>query len=657
MSGINNSKKNDAGNLLPQRRPRLGKYIALAIMLHVVFVIVHIYLTQREPEDRSEEKIPAVKVVPVSPQKNDLLRHQAETPSAASIRMTGRSMRPPRLMSLPNKDSFTSPPPRLERSPMNRVIHSTTSNLTDALATSEGYSDSNSTREMEAWPEKQIAQRDMQFAPLSTSLSTVPSPKKPVKPSKSLPITSWKQMVGLAEPFQSPVKRTQETEFAAPARSPAMHPEPSQLSETSSIIPPQHRPFSPPQPRLINIDKITQPIIFSKISTERDQDGDSEKMPPVATSLSFPKDFPEVLQADRPARSFQTGKLPKIIQKINLSQDTIRAAVRFETAEKATYLNSEMVWQKTPERLPPLSNYAPLLPELPRLIEEHLADGVKRLTRPALQNYSEPMVRILAKNLTYRDLGLESEATKFLSGLVKAEIEKQDGVELLSPADVTRNPHIVIEGEMWDDSDEIKLRLWSMDQESDRKISAADLSFRRKMVPDKVEIQPPSGENLNMIQRMVELMNQHFPHGGDFQLGVWPDKGLDAVYLEGESLMVYIRPEKDAYLHVDYYQIDGKVVHLLPSKQESNYIKGGNVYIIGDPKSGGYEFKVSEPLGEELLVVVASQNPLGAIAHDLIEPAEPYITRLSDSLARQRKKTLMAGSHYIILTKKQELPK
>jgi len=119
-------------------------------------------------------------------------------------------------------------------------------------------------------------------------------------------------------------------------------------------------------------------------------------------------------------------------------------------------------------------------------------------------------------------------------------------------------------------------------------------------------------------------------------------------------LMVYILPEKDAYLHVDYYQIDGKVVHLLPSQDESNYVKAGDPYIIGDPKSGGYEFKVSDPFGEELLVVVASQNPLGTIAHNLIEPAEPYIKRLADSLGRQRKKTLMAGSHYIVLTKKRE---
>ena len=419
----------------------------------------------------------------------------------------------------------------------------------------------------------------------------------------------------------------------------------------------QYRPFSQPQTRPVNADKILQPPIFSEESNGSARDAKSEKKPSAAASLPFPEGLTADLQAGKPSRLLQPGKLPAISQKENLSREQTIGAVRIETTEKATYLRLKTVWQKEPELSPPLSNYAPLQPELPQLIEDHLADVVKRLIQPALQKYSEPMVRILAKNLTYRDLGLESEGTKFLSGLLKAEIEKQDGVELLSPADVSRNPQIVIEGEMWDHSDEIKVRLWSLDRGSGRRISTADLSFQRKMVPGKVEIQPPSGKNLSMIQRMVELMKQNFPRGGDFQLGVWPDKGLDAVYLEGESLMVYILPEKDAFLHVDYYQIDGKVVHLLPSQDESNYVKAGDPYIIGDPKSGGYEFKVSEPFGEELLVVVASQNPLGAIAHGLIEPAEPYIKRLAKSLARHRKKALMAGSHYIILTKKQDLEK
>ena len=771
MSGIKNSKKNDAGNLLPQRRPRLGKYIALAVILHVAFVIVYLYFTQREPKKQSEVKSPPVRVVPLSPKKKELHRNQDESPSAPSFSSASRPMTPPKLMSLPNGDNSISPPGRLNSPPMEKFIHSTKPNLITAPPRRGDFSNKKAAREMEAWPDKQIAQKDMRFALLSGSHFTAPSPEKPAQLPEPLLTSGLKESIGLLKPVQSLAKHRQDTAIVDPVRSPAKHPElylpekkqllpirrenrpvhieqalpsrnqmalinerkpetqllvrqpimpvtfksispkqrdlslppkihtvapgkptlksfavqmlaaspagpestdgaaarkrinPTDIqtlalrAEIRPVAPLQHRPFSQPQTRLVYADKILQPLIFSEESSGSARDWRSEKKPSAATSLPFPKDLAADLQTRKPSRLLQPGKLPAISQKANLSRERTIGAVRIETTEKATYLRPKTVWQKEPELSPPLSNYPPLQPELPQLIEDHLAGVVKRLIRPALQRYSAPMVRIMAKNLTYRDLGLESEGTKFLSGLLNAEIEKQDGVELLSPADVSRNPQIVIEGEMWDDSDEINIRLWSLDRGSGRRISTADLSFQRKMVPDKVKIQPPSGQNLSMIQRMVELMKRNFPRGGDFQLGVWPDKGLDAVYLEGESLMVYILPEKDAFLQVDYYQIDGKVVHLLPSKHESNHIKGGAPYIIGDPKSGGYEFKVSDPYGEELLVVVASQNPLGTIAHNLIEPAEPYIKRLADSLGRQRKKSLMAGSHYIILTKKQDSEK
>ena len=713
MSSIKNSKKNDAGNLLPRRRPRLGKYIALAIGLHVAFVIVYIYFTQRKPEGRPEVRSPPVKVVPLSHAKDEPRRGQAESQRAPSFRAASRPMTPSKLMSLPETDSVISPQHRSESPPMNEFIRSMKPNFITAPARKGIFSDRKADREMAAWPEKQIAQKNMRVASLSASHFAAPFPRRAAEP-EPLPISGGEQLIALAEPFHFSVKRKHDTAIVDPVRSPAVHPDPY-LPETDQLLPirmekrslrlepslpsknqmtltnerepktqllvrqpimpgtfklilPEKGNDSLPQkmhaaaPRMPATEKFAAQIQTAlaaepQSTAGRDQDWKSEKRPPGTTSLSFPKDSTEGFHGDRPSTTLQTAKLPAVSQKINLNREAISGAVRFEAAEKATYLSSRMVWQKDPELMPPLSNYAPLIPELPQLIEDHLSDMVKRLIQPALQKYSEPVVRVLAKNLTYRDLGLESEATKFLSGLVKAEIEKQDRVALLSPSDVSRKPHIVIEGEMWDHSDEINIRLWSLDRGSGRRISTADLSFHRKMVPDKVKIQPPPGQHLSVIQRMVELMKQNFPHGGDFQLGVWPDKGLDAVYLEGESLMVYILPEKDAYLHVDYYQIDGKVVHLLPSQQESNYVKAGASYIIGDPKGGGYEFKVSDPFGEELLVVVASQNPLGAITHSLIEPAEPYINRLVDSLGRQRNKTLMAGAHYIVLTKRRDSQK
>jgi len=364
-------------------------------------------------------------------------------------------------------------------------------------------------------------------------------------------------------------------------------------------------------------------------------------------SVDLPPQHNQVLQPK--IRRIQVKQLP---QSVTIAKESTEDQ-RELTSKKIKHQNSKIVLQQETQYLAPLSSHASLQPVLPQLIDDYLADLVRKLIRPILQRYSEPKVPILAKNLTYRDLGLESECTKFLSGLVRAEIGKQEWAELLTPAAVFRDPQIVIEGELWDDSDEIEVRLRILNPATGHEISTVDLSFHRKLVPEQVKIQPPSGDNLTIIQKIVELLKKYFPRGGEFQVGVWPGKGIDAVYVEGDKLVVYILPEKDAYLHVDYYQIDGNVVHLLPNKQENNFVKGGSSYIIGDPAGGGYQFIVNAPFGEEMLVVVASQKQLGILADGLIEPAAPYIKRLAKSLSRQEKKVLMAGSHYIILTKKR----
>jgi Domain of unknown function (DUF4384) len=839
MSGIKNSKKNDAGNLLPQRRPRLGKYIALAVLLHVVFGIVYLYVTQREAKKQSEVKAPPVKVVPLSPQNKALRRTQDESPSVPSFRSASRPMSSLKLMFLPNGGNAISPSERLDSPPMDKFIYLKKPNLTPVFARREDYSNKEIDREMKAWPDKQMAHQDMHVAPPSESHFAAPSSEKPGHLTEPLPISGWKKSAGLQQPFQSPVKPKPDSATIEPVRSPAtqskvylpekkqslpirrqklpvqleqmlpsrhrmtqtnerkaetqllarrplnpvtfksmslqqrnlslpprihtavagkpvlkntgvqmLNPSPAGPDSTDSptaqkrmnpsdvqmlvlqaeidpvapqqhrpvsqpknrlgyaddilqpimvfkqsngsqrdwirkkkqsvaqtrmnpadvqmlalqaeirpVTPAPHRPVSRPQTRLVYADDILQPVIFSKTSNESQRDWKDEKKPPKTVSQLVPKELTADLRNRNSARWLQPVKMLAASQAENLSRQTAKGAIRIETVKKTTYLRPKTVWQEKPEISTHIVNYAPLQPELPPLIEDHLADVVKRLIQPALQRYSASKVRILAKNLTYRDLGLESEGTKFLSGLLKSEIEKQDGMELLTPADVSRNPQVVIEGEMWDDSHEINLHLWSLDHHSGHRMHIEDLSFHRQMLPDSVKIQPPPGKNLSLIQRMVELMKQNFPRGGDFQLGVWPDKGVDAVYQEGENLIVFILPEKNAYLHIDYYQIDGKVVHLLSSQDQNNYVKAGVPYIIGDPKGGGNKFEISYPFGEELLVVVASQNPLGTITHGPVEPAEAYIKRLAKSLKLQREAALMAGSHYIILTKKQDTKK
>jgi hypothetical protein len=146
-------------------------------------------------------------------------------------------------------------------------------------------------------------------------------------------------------------------------------------------------------------------------------------------------------------------------------------------------------------------------------------------------------------------------------------------------------------------------------------------------------------------------MQQLFPDGGDFPMRVWPDKGMGAVYVEGEQFSVHVAPAMTAYIQADYFQSDGTVVHVLPNPPHHNFVEGGNTFVIGQV-GGGYEFVVTPPFGEELLMIIASQEPLEVdLERPFIEPAVEYLERLLTGLRRQQDKGKVAGAHVIMWTK------
>lgn len=147
-------------------------------------------------------------------------------------------------------------------------------------------------------------------------------------------------------------------------------------------------------------------------------------------------------------------------------------------------------------------------------------------------------------------------------------------------------------------------------------------------------------------------MQQFFPDGGDFQVGVWSDKGVEAVYIEGDKLVLRIQSEISAYLLVDYYQSDGNVVHLLPNSVDRNVVEAGKAFVIGKSPEG-YQFVVTPPFGQELLTVIASPRPLEADIKRNIEPASVYLARLTQSLRRLKTKGQVAGAHTIIVTRQR----
>lgn len=120
-------------------------------------------------------------------------------------------------------------------------------------------------------------------------------------------------------------------------------------------------------------------------------------------------------------------------------------------------------------------------------------------------------------------------------------------------------------------------------------------------------------------------------------------------YVQGDHLVLGLTaPSYDAYLYVDYYQIDGGVVHMLPATpaQHKRY-PAGQSFTIGEPKKGGKQWQVQPPFGTELIVILASRDPLFQTPRPEIEPAQDYLVALREAITRSNKEWLAADHFYI----------
>lgn len=130
------------------------------------------------------------------------------------------------------------------------------------------------------------------------------------------------------------------------------------------------------------------------------------------------------------------------------------------------------------------------------------------------------------------------------------------------------------------------------------------------------------------------LRNQAGRHG----LAVTPTTGHSDLFIEGERVIVKLRqPDFDGYLYVDYYTVDGTVIHLYPNRREpesGRQIVAGEDFTVGERIAEGWE--VGPPFGQELISVIAVESPLYPSERPEFEPAADYLPYLRELLESRR---------------------
>ena len=114
-----------------------------------------------------------------------------------------------------------------------------------------------------------------------------------------------------------------------------------------------------------------------------------------------------------------------------------------------------------------------------------------------------------------------------------------------------------------------------------------------------------------------------------FGVRVWTNK-TDGRFIEGDRLIVYVAPERDGYLKLDYFQADGTVVHLVPNLFSGQVmVKAGQTYVFGDDTSQQH-FLIQSPYGNETVKAMLSAQPveIAMTADQPIEDSRDYLKKL-----------------------------
>ena len=136
--------------------------------------------------------------------------------------------------------------------------------------------------------------------------------------------------------------------------------------------------------------------------------------------------------------------------------------------------------------------------------------------------------------------------------------------------------------------------------------------------------------------RPLEVLRPFAQANRDGNLGLAVgNPATDGRLHEGDELVLTIKaPGRSSYIYVDYFSLDGNVVHMLPSPaSRDNRLAASAQTTLGNGGPGG-SWTVGEPFGTELVTVISSPKPLFTKVRQEVEPAAGYLADLRKSLAR-----------------------
>jgi type IV/VI secretion system ImpK/VasF family protein len=153
---------------------------------------------------------------------------------------------------------------------------------------------------------------------------------------------------------------------------------------------------------------------------------------------------------------------------------------------------------------------------------------------------------------------------------------------------------------------------------------------------------------------VVEILDPYRERNAAARRGlqVTPTSGHSDRFTEGERVMAkLVQPNYDGYLYVDYYTVDGTVIHLYPNKREpesGRLIRSTEEFNVGEKNVQGWI--VGPPFGQELITAISSPTPLYDAERPEYEPASTYLPKLREMLDTNRANEQLVANYLFLQT-------
>ena len=148
------------------------------------------------------------------------------------------------------------------------------------------------------------------------------------------------------------------------------------------------------------------------------------------------------------------------------------------------------------------------------------------------------------------------------------------------------------------------------------------------------------------IANEAQKSTKSFSPGSGLAVRVWTNKP-EGRFIEGERLIIYVMPDRDGYLKLDYFQADGKVVHFFPRPaRDQERVKAGQTH--------KYDFAIQAPFGSEIIKATVSNRPFELRVRP-IEDSEEYLKELSLATIRSGAVTMEQSVSLVTVSKTEKV--